>query len=605
MKICCVGAGAAGIACAKTMKEKGHDVTVFERRDDIGGLWYFQESGVSVSRETTATSSRFYLQYSDFPMDDDLPHFVRHSQYIEYLKKYIAVHQLETSIHLQSEVLDVEPVEGGKWRVSIGEKDGRESDHIFDAVAICSGLHRSASLDPAFAAHTGEVLHASQIKDISLLAGKKVLVVGGGENGAELAHAAAQVGGGAGLSLKRGITVLAPYYPFPLHGRSMNPYFAAPADLAESRFLNLFSDKLHAVLATLEPYVYAYDRHDPGRHNAFHTLLTLLIILFTPLILVVRLFAVLTRSLRAFADYLSDAGVFSWRFWFPFLNEAKPWAAPQSVGVANLVRKFQSEGKRPIVTRDYSTASSYMARAARFAASGYSWRDYRRIRSGLEYYAGGWHRANFYTKSDDFIYDIMSGRLRVFPKIRSIDGRTITFENDDTFEADVLVACTGYKTEFPFLKRQVTGRDLFKNVFLPDVANLAFVGFARPEIGAMPPIAELQSRWVEAVFSGACKLPGAEEMKRVIAADNEKARSVKVFADRLTHSVRFISYMDEIARLAGCSIRYRTLLTKPKLLLRVFFGPALPTHYWLSGPKAKAEWAANYITTFDPARSNV
>lgn len=600
MRICCVGAGAAGLACAKTMKEKGHDVVVFEAREHIGGLWHFQESGVSVSRSTVATSSRFYLQFSDFPMDAHLPHFVRHDQYIGYLRKYIAHHELEPCIRLGSEVMHIEPFDAGRWRVLVRERSGGQSERVFDAVAVCSGLHRAAPLGDTFAGFTGTVLHSSQVKDVESFSGQRILVVGGGENGAELAHAAAQFGAAAGLTLKRGITVLAPYYPFPLHGRFMNPYFAAPADLAESRFLNLFSDKYHAVLASFETYVYAYDRNDPGRHNAFHTFLTLLAMLGAPIVLAMRVLADVARSVRSFLGYMGDAGVLSWRFWLPFINQAKPWTTPQSMGLSDLVKGFQSERSRPLAIRDYSLAKKYMDRAAHYRASGYSWRDYRRIRSGLEYYAGGWHRANFYTKSDDFIYDIMAGTLKVFPKIRAIEGKVITFENGDVFEADAIVACTGYRTEMPFLGRQVDGRDLFKNVFLPGTRNLAFIGFARPEIGAMPPIAELQARWAETVFSGRTKLPSTEEMQRTIASDNEKARAVKVFADRLTHSVRFISYMDAVARLAGCAIPYRSLLADPKLLFRVLFGPALPAHYWLSGPPPKAAWARRYIVSFDP-----
>jgi hypothetical protein len=325
---------------------------------------------------------------------------------------------------------------------------------------------------------------------------------------------------------------------------------------------------------------------------------TLLAVLLAPLELLRQVLALCLRSVGNFAQYLKEAGIWSYRFWLPFLNTAKPWSRPQSVALSAAIREFQEQNVRRLVTRDCSTASRYMERAGRFRASGYDWRDYRRIRGCLEYFAGGWHRSNFYSKSDDFIYDIMEGRLTVHPKILHIDGKIIHFENGDCFEADLVVSCSGYQTEFPFLDRHVDGRDLFKNVFLPGISTLGFIGFARPEIGAMPPIAELQSRWLEAVLSGRAVLPSQEQMKAAMEQDNRKAKQTKVFAERLTHSVRFISYMDEIAGLAGYGIRYQRLLRDPKLLLRVLFGPALPAHYWLSQEGDKYAWVREYILNY-------
>ena len=71
MKICVIGAGAAGIVTAKELLEVGIEVELLEKRDNLGGLWYLDENGTSVSRKTYATSSKTFLQFSDFPMDKD------------------------------------------------------------------------------------------------------------------------------------------------------------------------------------------------------------------------------------------------------------------------------------------------------------------------------------------------------------------------------------------------------------------------------------------------------------------------------------------------------------------------------------------------------
>jgi cation diffusion facilitator CzcD-associated flavoprotein CzcO len=39
MNICIVGAGFAGLSAAKILKSFGHQVTVFEKEADVGGVW--------------------------------------------------------------------------------------------------------------------------------------------------------------------------------------------------------------------------------------------------------------------------------------------------------------------------------------------------------------------------------------------------------------------------------------------------------------------------------------------------------------------------------------------------------------------------------------
>ena len=38
-----IGAGAAGLVTARELLKEGHQVTVFEQNDTIGGIWNFQE----------------------------------------------------------------------------------------------------------------------------------------------------------------------------------------------------------------------------------------------------------------------------------------------------------------------------------------------------------------------------------------------------------------------------------------------------------------------------------------------------------------------------------------------------------------------------------
>ena len=107
MKVCVIGAGAAGLVTAKELQEVGIEFEVLEKRDNLGGLWYLDEKGSSVSEKTSATSSKTFLQFSDFPFDKDEDAFPHHSHYIQYLKRYTAAHNLTPHIHYNCEVLEV------------------------------------------------------------------------------------------------------------------------------------------------------------------------------------------------------------------------------------------------------------------------------------------------------------------------------------------------------------------------------------------------------------------------------------------------------------------------------------------------------------------
>jgi cation diffusion facilitator CzcD-associated flavoprotein CzcO len=93
-----VGGGACGLVAAKELIEVGFDVTVIEKRDEIGGLWNFSSSETSVCSETYATSSKDYLQYSDFPFEEGTPEFPHHTLYMKYLHQYVAHNNLRKHI---------------------------------------------------------------------------------------------------------------------------------------------------------------------------------------------------------------------------------------------------------------------------------------------------------------------------------------------------------------------------------------------------------------------------------------------------------------------------------------------------------------------------
>jgi hypothetical protein len=150
----------------------------------------------------------------------------------------------------------------------------------------------------------------------------------------------------------------------------------------------------------------------------------------------------------------------------------------------------------------------------------------------------------------------ISGRIldriqhgRVIPKrnIRRLDGRFVEFEDGSREQVDVIVYCTGYKITFPFFDEDLIAAtdnhiELYRRVFHPDFADLAFIGLLQP-LGAIMPLAEAQGQWLAAYFKGEYALPPRAEMLADIAADQEAMRKRYVASKRHTIQVDFDDYL--------------------------------------------------------------
>ena len=102
---------------------------------------------------------------------------------------------------------------------------------------------------------------------------------------------------------------------------------------------------------------------------------------------------------------------------------------------------------------------------------------------------------------------------------KSIKGKTVILCDGTEVVVDVIIQCTGYKTEFSLLPPQFHAVPLthnYKFIFNVEDPTLAFVGNVRPVVGSISSIAEIQSRFVGKVFSGKCDLPPRDERFEVI-----------------------------------------------------------------------------------------
>jgi cation diffusion facilitator CzcD-associated flavoprotein CzcO len=215
--VCVVGAGASGLAAIKNLREHGFGVDCYERETGVGGAWNWRHDRSPVYASTHLVSSKPFTQYPDFPMPDDWPDYPHHAQLLSYLERYADHFDLRPHVWFGTEVVRVEPADGTNWDVTTRSTGGAgaERTHRYAAVVVANGHNWSPKM-PAYEGlegFRGQVMHASAYKDTTQLKGRRVLVVGAGNTGCDIAVESAQAATRTWHSSRRGYWY-APKYVF-------------------------------------------------------------------------------------------------------------------------------------------------------------------------------------------------------------------------------------------------------------------------------------------------------------------------------------------------------------------------------------------------------
>ncbi|MGH3341890.1 MAG: flavin-containing monooxygenase [Carbonactinosporaceae bacterium] len=213
---CVIGAGSSGLAAVKNLREYGFDVECFEREADVGGNWNARAGHSRVYASTHTISSKPFTQYPDFPMPDQWPDYPHHSHLLEYLRSYCRHFGLARHIRFSTQVERVEPFEGGKaWDVTVRRSGGEPETGRYAGVVIANGHNWHPKWPDYPNGFAGTMLHSADYKDPEVLRGRRVLVVGAGNTGCDIAVEAAQNAATTFHSTRRGYW----YAPKYVYGR--------------------------------------------------------------------------------------------------------------------------------------------------------------------------------------------------------------------------------------------------------------------------------------------------------------------------------------------------------------------------------------------------
>ncbi|MGD8680879.1 MAG: SidA/IucD/PvdA family monooxygenase, partial [Lysobacterales bacterium] len=215
------------LVTAKELREQGHQPVCFERSAGPGGVFRHDEASGAVWPTCRLTSSGTLTAFSDYPVSPDRRDHMAVGDYVDYLIEYARAFGVEEALRFGETVDSVVRDPSGGWMVSTSSTAGSNTGH-FDAVAVCSGVHQHPYLPdlPGLGEFAGTVLHSSRFRGGEQVSGKRVLIVGAGESGADIVAESARLASQTVLSLRRGVAVVPRYQ------------FGRPRDYLTSRLIN-------------------------------------------------------------------------------------------------------------------------------------------------------------------------------------------------------------------------------------------------------------------------------------------------------------------------------------------------------------------------------
>lgn len=211
-----IGAGPMGLSMARNLQKYGLPFKGFEIHADVGGLWDIESPTSTMYDSAHLISSKRTTEFAEYPMADAVAPYPHHSELRAYFQGYARKFDLRRHFEFGTEVVRIER-EGEQWRLT-SRHGGELQTRLFKGVMICNGtLHQPNR--PALPGHyTGKLMHSSEYKNPAVFDGLRVLMVGCGNSGADIAVDAVHRARSVDMSMRRG------YYFVPkfLRGRPID-----------------------------------------------------------------------------------------------------------------------------------------------------------------------------------------------------------------------------------------------------------------------------------------------------------------------------------------------------------------------------------------------
>jgi indole-3-pyruvate monooxygenase len=186
-----IGAGPAGLAVARELRVRAVPFGIVERERTIAPAWHRHYERLHLH-----TAKRF-SSLPGMPFPRDVPTYPSRTQVIDYLSAYAARFAIAPRFGVT--VTRIAPRSGGGWHVRTDQ-----GDMAAERVVLATGLN-AVPVEPRWPGmedYAGELLHSSAYTNGVRWRDRRVLVVGAGNSGAEIALDLVEHGARADLCVR-------------------------------------------------------------------------------------------------------------------------------------------------------------------------------------------------------------------------------------------------------------------------------------------------------------------------------------------------------------------------------------------------------------------
>jgi cation diffusion facilitator CzcD-associated flavoprotein CzcO len=191
-----IGAGPAGLASAAVMGALGLNTTVLEKADAVGPVWRRHYDRLHLHTD------RGHSGLPGMAMPRNYPTYPSRGQVVEYLESYAAQFRIQPAFN--TTVLKIAR-HGSQWRVNTN-KAAVSAPVVVVATGWADFPYRPVW--PGSGTFQGNLIHSSEYRNPSLYVGKRVLVVGFGNSGGEIALDLANAGIDTTLAVRGPVQIL-------------------------------------------------------------------------------------------------------------------------------------------------------------------------------------------------------------------------------------------------------------------------------------------------------------------------------------------------------------------------------------------------------------
>jgi cation diffusion facilitator CzcD-associated flavoprotein CzcO len=192
-----IGAGPAGLAVAATLIGKGRRPIVIEKGETVGASWRAHYARLRLHTVKTLSA------LPGLPFPNEQPRYVPRQGVVDYLSAYAAHAGIEP---LFGEEAIAVVRDGGAWRTTTRSAKTFRSSVV--VVTTGANQHPNVPRIEGEREFAGRILHSRDYREAAPFAGQRVLVVGMGNTGAEIALDLAEHGVATTLSVRSPVNIV-------------------------------------------------------------------------------------------------------------------------------------------------------------------------------------------------------------------------------------------------------------------------------------------------------------------------------------------------------------------------------------------------------------